>query len=149
MRGWTRTGLLACMAAFAGAVGAAEEPVPPAAETADTRTPEAVFARLDRDGNGQVDAEEFRNAMLRRFARLDADSDGVLADGELPPQSMVAKVAADPSRVTFDQFHDAIPQVLLRLDGDGTGTLSAAEIDAARAAAQTTPSDAPQPEPRP
>lgn len=135
MRGRMGTGLLAGVLGCGMAVAA--EPVAP-------DSAEAVFARIDRDGSGQVDREEFRNAMLQRFARLDADGDGVLADGELPAQSMVAQVAADPSRVTFDQFHDAIAQVLARIDADGNGALSFAEFEAARTAARASSSTSPE-----
>ena len=43
-----------------------------------------MITRADADGNARITLEELRNGTARRFARLDADGDGVVTDEERP-----------------------------------------------------------------
>ncbi|MPY70499.1 MAG: hypothetical protein GEU92_10465 [Alphaproteobacteria bacterium] len=45
-----------------------------------------AFQRLDRDGNGQVTAEEFDRPMSRMFSRMDRDGDGKITAEEMRPR---------------------------------------------------------------
>jgi Ca2+-binding EF-hand superfamily protein len=45
-----------------------------------------AFQRLDRDGNGQVTAEELDRPMSRMFSRMDRDSDGKITAEEMRPR---------------------------------------------------------------
>lgn len=104
----------------------------PAATAAAAETPEARFERADRNGDGAIDAEEFRNAMSRRFGLLDADGDGRLAGDEIPPNGRLANFADADGHLTLEQFQDAIPRVMKNIDSDGNGTLSLDELRNAR-----------------
>lgn len=43
-----------------------------------------MIARADADGNSRITLEEIQSAAARRFARLDANGDGVVTDEERP-----------------------------------------------------------------
>jgi hypothetical protein len=62
--------------------------------------------RLDFDGDGHIDREEFRNFFARVFHSIDGDDDRVLRGAELA---------------------ELRPDVVLRADRDGSGTLDAGE----------------------
>ena len=44
--------------------------------------PSRMFARLDSNNDGYLDAAEINAMLARRFARMDANHDGVLTDDE-------------------------------------------------------------------
>lgn len=68
---------LCCLPAFA-----APKPVPDVPVT----TAQQILQRMDRDNDSQVDFEEYRNAMSRRFHARDADGDGSLNLDEVPKE---------------------------------------------------------------
>ena len=70
------------------------------------------FAASDRDGNGTLDSEEFRDRMVETFYLLDKNGDGHLTMDELPAASHQDFAAADKN---------------------GDGVLSRAEVKAAEA----------------
>lgn len=98
------------------------------ADAADRR--HALFARLDKNGDGKVSAEEMARAradlQTRRldhmFARMDADHDGKISRDE------AAKAMDDRAEGRRGRHHGAM---LAKLDKDGDGAISAAEFDAA------------------
>ena len=121
------------------AAQAAEDGGDTAAEPTSARTPAAseaapdeAIARLDRNGNGALDPEEFRNGMMQRFGTLDADSNGTLEAAEIPPDTRIAGLADARGNVSLEQFQQAIPGIFANLDTDGDGALSSDEIRAAR-----------------
>ena len=117
------------MFALAGCASVAD--TAPPAET-PPRTSTAIFERIDRDGSGSIDPEEFRNAMTHRFGRLDANQDGVLLGDEIPVHGIVASHAGDAERITREDFQAAIPQTLERIDSNHDGALSLDEFRAVR-----------------
>ena len=109
--------LLAGLVVTTGAVG--QEPAAPAAP--DDR----FLARNDRDGDGRLDREEYRNFLARLFARRDADGDGRLGPGEHRQDG------ADLSR---EEFFAQAEAGFDRHDADGDGSLAPDELRAYRAA---------------
>lgn len=105
-------------------------------------TAAALLERMDRDGDGRIDYEEYRNSMMRRFGNADRNDDGVLRGDELPQHMVVireaAKVGSDGA-VTLDAFNDALKPVFDRFDANHDGALHGDEIESfarARAALQ-------------
>jgi hypothetical protein len=104
-----------------------------AAEPVDTA--QRLVQRMDRDIDGKISFEEYRNAMVRRFDASDANGDGVL-DGEEFPKEWVAgaDVKAATGKVSWAEFGASLQPVFDRFDGDKDGQLNSAEIDALAAA---------------
>jgi hypothetical protein len=104
-----------------------------AAEPVDTA--QRLVQRMDRDIDGKISFEEYRNAMVRRFDASDANGDGVL-DGEEFPKEWVAgaDVKAATGKVSWADFGASLQPVFDRFDGDKDGQLNSAEIDALAAA---------------
>ena len=105
-------------------------------------TAAGLLERMDRNGDGKIDYEEYRNSMMRRFGNADRNDDGVLRGDELPQHMVVireaAKVGSDGA-VTVDAFTDALKPVYDRFDANHDGVLEGQEIDSfarARAALQ-------------
>ena len=48
-------------------------------------SPRAYLQRMDSNGDGRVDEDEYVAYMSRGFARMDTDGNGVLEGDELPP----------------------------------------------------------------
>lgn len=129
------TALLLC------AFGAAAADKIDAAEPGDTRA--RVLARMDRNGDGKISFEEYRNAMLRRFAARDKNKDGVLDSSEFPREWLAgAAEEAAQQRVTLEDFGAELETTFKRFDSNGDGELEGAELDAfvsARRAQETKP----------
>ncbi len=75
-----------------------------------------VLARLDKDGDGQISAEEFPGA-ARDFARLDRNHDGAITSADFDFSANA--LAPSPGMTLF-----------MRADRDGDGKLTKAELDA-------------------
>lgn len=94
-------------------------------------TPEGLLKRMDRDGDGKLSFEEYRNAMIRRFAQADADRDGVLRGAEIPAHLVPTARAENPQHeITMDAYGDALRPVFDGFDTDRDGHLAGAELDA-------------------
>jgi len=78
-----------------------------------------LFSEMDLDGDGAVTLQEMQTAREGRFARADADGDGILDRDELVAQAMARAEAG-------------IDRLIARADADGDGALSEAELDAMR-----------------
>lgn len=119
-----------------GAFGAAAAGKNDSAAPGDTRA--RVLARMDRNGDGKISFEEYRNAMLRRFAARDKNNDGVLDSSEFPREWLAgAAEEAAQQRVTLEDFGAELETTFKRFDSNGDGELEGAEFDAFVAARRT------------
>jgi len=98
------------------------------------------FDRLDKDGNGRVDQEEFKAGGEILFARMDVDGDGVITMAELEEHERAERIAkrfermdADSDgKVTTDEFAQAGAKLFQRLDENEDGYLSKGELEKRR-----------------
>lgn len=112
-----------------------------AAEPSSTSPPvdtaKAMLDRMDRNQDGKISLEEYRNAMIRRFGAQDRNDDGVLEGDEFPPEWLAgADVHGAAGKVSFEQFAGELPTVFERFDANRDGQLEAAEVAAFAAARQ-------------
>ena len=127
---------VAAAAAVLGAVAANAANPPPADQPVDTA--QAMLDRMDRNVDGKISFEEYRNAMIRRFGARDRNDDGVLEGGEFPKEWLAgADVQGASGKVTWEQFADQLQPVFDHFDVDNDGQLDATE-NAAFAAARKT-----------
>jgi len=110
-----------------------------AAEPSSTSPPvdtaKAMLDRMDRNQDGKISLEEYRNAMIRRFGAQDRNDDGVLEGDEFPPEWLAgADVHGAAGKVSFEQFAGELPTVFDRFDANRDGQLEAAEVAAFAAA---------------
>jgi Ca2+-binding EF-hand superfamily protein len=110
-----------------------------AAEPSSTQPPvdtaKAMLDRMDRNQDGKISLEEYRNAMIRRFGAQDRNDDGVLEGDEFPPEWLAgADVHGAAGKVSFEQFAGELPTVFDRFDANRDGQLEAAEVAAFAAA---------------
>ena len=121
--------------ALATMAASAASPQPPS-EPVDTA--QAMLDRMDRNVDGKISLEEYRNAMVRRFGARDVNDDGVLEGDEFPKEWLAgADVQAATGRVTFEQFAVELQLVFDHFDVDKDGQLDATEIAAFAAARKT------------
>lgn len=94
-------------------------------------TSESIVARMDRNGDGKISQEEFRNAMMRRFSAADANGDGELKGDEIPTHSVVVqKSEVKVGDVKRDDYSAALEPVFNDFDTDHDGVLAGGEIEA-------------------
>lgn len=94
-------------------------------------TPKAMLDRMDRDMDGKISFEEYRNAMVRRFGARDLNDDGVLQGDEFPREWLAGAAQKDATgKVSFEAFQAELPQVFGQFDKNKDGLLDAAEIAA-------------------
>jgi hypothetical protein len=121
--------VLGTVAANAASPKAADEPVD---------TAKAMLDRMDRNVDGKISFEEYRNAMIRRFGARDRNDDGVLEGDEFPKEWLAgADVQGATGKVTFEQFAVELQLVFDHFDVDKDGQLDATEIAAFAAARKT------------
>ena len=105
----------------------------PAGQPVDTA--KAMLDRMDRNVDGKIGFEEYRNAMVRRFGARDVNDDGVLEGDEFPKEWLAgADVQQATGQVTFEQFAVELQVVYDRFDVNKDGQLESAEIAAFAAA---------------
>ena len=125
MHKYTPTAVALALALVAGGLAAAE--------TIDT--PTRLLERMDRNVDGKISFEEYRNAMVRRFDAIDSDADGTLVAQEIPPEWLAgAQERVAGAKVSRLEFGDSLQPVYDRFDADKDGQLDAAEIEAFAAA---------------
>ena len=108
----------------------------PAAADTPVASTQQLLKRMDRNNDGTVSFEEYRNAVSRRLHALDRDGDGQLQDGESPPEWRVGE-AGGPGVLTQSEFAAHLPTVFQEFDRNQDGQLDHDELDtlaAARAA---------------
>ncbi|HWS26793.1 MAG TPA: hypothetical protein VN259_09520 [Xanthomonadales bacterium] len=99
-----------------------------AAEPIDTAA--RLLERMDRNVDGKISFEEYRNAMVRRFDAIDSDGDGTLVAQEIPPEWLAgAQERVAGAQVSRLEFGDSLQPVYDRFDADKDGQLDAAEIE--------------------
>jgi Ca2+-binding EF-hand superfamily protein len=127
---------LIAAAVLLAAVAASAAESPPASKPVDTA--QAMRDRMDRNVDGKISLEEYRNAMVRRFGARDLNDDGVLEGDEFPKEWLAgAAVEGATGKVSFEQFTAELPLVFDRFDADKDGQLNAAEIAAFAGARKT------------
>jgi hypothetical protein len=123
-------------AVLLGTVAANAASPEPAGQPVDTA--QAMLDRMDRNVDGKISFEEYRNAMVRRFGARDVNDDGVLEGDEFPKEWLAgADVQEATGKVTFEQFAVELQLVFDQFDADNDGQLDAAEIAAFAAARKT------------
>jgi hypothetical protein len=123
-------------AVLLGTVAANAASPEPTGQPVDTAT--AMLDRMDRNMDGKISFEEYRNAMVRRFGARDVNDDGVLEGDEFPKEWLAgADVQEATGKVTFEQFAVELQLVFDQFDADKDGQLDAAEIAAFAAARKT------------
>ena len=108
----TRTTLIACLAALAGAgsaMAASTEPTMP--------TGERAFNFFDGNKDGKLTLDEMKPGAEKRVLRLDADHDGVVTAAEIDAY--------------FNKQIERRKARILSLDADKDGKITEAEVDAA------------------
>lgn len=94
-----------------------------------------LLQRMDRNGDGKISFEEYRNAMLRRFDARDKNHDGVLDGAEFPREWLAGAAIEDAQhKISRDDFSDQLAPTFDRFDADKDGQLAGAEPDAFAAA---------------
>jgi Ca2+-binding EF-hand superfamily protein len=94
------------------------------------------FDRMDRDGDGRLSPEEFRNAMLRVYTDLDRNGDGSLSSDEQPPLRDREGKTIERAVIQIAELAAAIDLMFAQVDADGDGFLSRAEFDGSVAGPQ-------------
>lgn len=114
--------MLGTMTANAASPQPADQPVD---------TAKAMLDRMDRNLDGKISIEEYRNAMIRRFGARDLNDDGVLEGDEFPKEWLAgADVQEATGKVTWEQFAIQLVVVFDQFDRDKDGQLDAAELAA-------------------
>jgi hypothetical protein len=115
------------------ASAATPQPADPPVDTA-----KAMLDRMDRNQDGKISAEEYRNAMVRRFGARDRNEDGVLEGDEYPKEWLAgADVQGATGKVTWEQFAVELQLVFDHFDVNKDGQLDAVELAAFAAARKT------------
>lgn len=110
----------------------AEEQTEVATAQAGRATPVSDFESTDRDADGKINMEEFRNRMTKVFLELDVDGDGVLEAEEFS-QVLVAphhELADSDGSKTLSQreFIDHTTLLFEAVDSDNDGHFTKQEL---------------------
>jgi hypothetical protein len=109
------------------------QPADPPVDTA-----KAMLERMDRNVDGKISFEEYRNAMTRRFGARDRNDDGALEGDEFPKEWLAgADAQAATGKVSEEQFAVELQRVFDHFDANKDGQLDTAEIAAFAAARKT------------
>jgi Ca2+-binding EF-hand superfamily protein len=128
----SRQAAVAALIALAAFTAYAAEP---SSTSPPVDTARAMLDRMDRNQDGKISLEEYRNAMIRRFGAQDHNDDGVLEGDEFPPEWLAgADAHGAAGKVSFEQFAGELPTVFARFDANRDGQLEADEIAAFAAA---------------
>ncbi|MET0582564.1 MAG: EF-hand domain-containing protein [Pseudoxanthomonas sp.] len=88
-----------------------------------------ILKRMDRDNDGKVSFEEYRNAMTRRFHKVDANGDGFLEQNEVPKEWLAvgAKDLAN-GRIGAQEFASGLRPAFDGFDLDRDSALNNEEL---------------------
>lgn len=98
---------------------------------------ETAFSRLDRDGDGYIEAADMDAMRVRMFHRLDRDHDGLLTREEVTPPSSSVNVSPNAiawpdqdgdGKVSQTEFLTQEPALIVRADRNGDHRVSAEEF---------------------
>ncbi|MEM8791526.1 MAG: EF-hand domain-containing protein [Pseudomonadota bacterium] len=124
-------------------LAAAALSLPSTAVLAQPRGPDAMFEKMDLNGDGALSREELNEFGAARFSKIDTDGDGNLTEQEIQAnvqsraaeraQKRFAKADADGDgvirRAEFEQQRETRQARLFsRFDTDGDGLLSREEL---------------------
>lgn len=98
------------------------------------------FDRLDQDGNGRVDRDEFKAGGKFLFGKMDVNGDGVITLAELEEHERAERIAKrfehmdgdGDGKVTTNEFAQAGAKLFQRLDENEDGYLSKGELEKRR-----------------
>ena len=113
--------------AFAGAALSASALVAGAAPPDTARSPDELLAWMDADGDGRVALVEYQRYLSRGFRRLDRNGDGVVDAGEWPAG---VTTRGRRSMVDLTSHERALARTFERQDADASGFLDARELAA-------------------
>jgi Ca2+-binding EF-hand superfamily protein len=120
--------------AFAVALRAEEE-VAFVTAPAGAATVVSHFESADRNADGQISTEEFRNRMTKVFFELDADGDGLLQESELANVLLAEhheEADQDTSQtLTLQEFMGYTLLLFETVDANGDGHITREEMAAA------------------
>ncbi|MET1163140.1 MAG: EF-hand domain-containing protein [Pseudoxanthomonas sp.] len=102
---------------------------PPGADEIPVVSVDLILKRMDRDNDGKVSFEEYRNAMTRRFHKVDSNSDGFLEEKEVPKE-WLAVGAKDLARgkIGAQEFASGLRPAFDGFDLDRDSTLNNEEL---------------------
>ena len=89
-------------------------------------TPQQQLQRMDSDGNGRIDAGEYRAWLSRGFRAMDRNGDGQLQPEELPPGTRFRQGQA----LSLAQHQARLDARFALQDRNGDGFLDAQELAA-------------------
>ncbi len=97
----------------------------------------AMFARMDANSDGVIDAADREARQAQRFARLDSDGNGEVTQAEMQAardqrQARVAERRAERMERRAERRVERSADRFTRLDSDGSGGVSQSEMAAAR-----------------
>lgn len=102
---------------------------PEASADEHATTVQRILQRMDRDNDGKVGFEEYRNAMTRRFHAVDRNADGALQADELPPEWVVVDAADIPAGgMGLDGFSGHMRSSFAGFDANHDGNLDNEEL---------------------
>jgi Ca2+-binding EF-hand superfamily protein len=118
----------------AEASGAAVRGPSPDADVTEAERAEDVegFAAFDRDGDGMISAEEYRNTTAHAFHELDANNDDQIAGSEIEAFPPDVRRELDPNgndAISREEFLDHALRSFQVCDEDGDGATSFAEAN--------------------
>ena len=121
--------------ALTGSLAAEEEDHAVATAPAGEATPVAHYESADRDANGKISVEEFRNRMTKVFFELDANGDGALQEDEfssvlIAPHHEIADGDGDKA-ISHKEFMGHTIYLFETVDSDADGHFTKEELAAA------------------
>lgn len=107
-------------------------PAPATAQTSPMGDVRAWVKKYDKNGDGKLDRGEFYQAVVDAFFLRDKDKDGYLALSELTeatPEALRAVKHKDSSRISLQEYINALFKDFDAADTDGDGLLTVDEIE--------------------
>ena len=111
---------------------------PARAQEAPAYDVKKAFAETDKNGDGEIEIDEFHERLVDIFFLGDVDKDGFLSEQEFMAVVVIkedfAKVDKNgDGKVSMQELVSARLPLFIAIDTDKSGTLSLAEVEAAAA----------------